>query len=81
MEVERPSASYIIDVGSNHDRELGDGLMTDRLSLFSSNRCPPRWRAYIRPPIAFLYGIYTSRSASRRSLLQSLDGPPKVGVC
>lgn len=34
MEVERPSASYIIDVGSNHDRELGDDLVTDRLSSF-----------------------------------------------
>ena len=81
MEVERPSASYIIDVGSNHDRELGDDLVADRLSSFSFNRWPLPWRGYIRPPIVFLCGIYTNRSASRRNRLQSSDGPPKVGVC
>lgn len=62
MEVERPSASYVVDVGFHLTHEDW-GLLAD----YHLSRCFLPWHESIRLQIQSPYGIYINPSESRRN--------------
>lgn len=80
MEIERPSASYVVDVSGLRVLQIRAAWLKTN-SLCFVLRCSPHWRAFTPPQTRFPCVIYISPLESRKNRSLWCDGPRRAGVC